>query len=676
MHKKSVRPTAVIILLLFTIAAPMPGGCFSGTIIDVNLQPVSIDKPFQRAVSLVPSITEIIFALGARESVKGITYHDADLDPDGHITVLGGFSSPSLDEIAALEPDIIFISDMHLAVKERFADSGIPVVFLETKTLAKSFETIHKLGHVFGKEKTARRMIDKIKADLDLVARKIAGIPQKDRQRVIRLMGRKTVMTPGRDSFQNEVIRAAGGITHDIERNGTVIPVDRDRWQSFDPQFIYGCKGDDRTAATFFKLSGWKDVSAVKNGRVYYFPCDLTCRAATHTGDFVAWLAATIYTDTFSDTGNLVDKEAVVAVGELPAETVMPDYVKKGRIVQSRIYDFIHKTLVLDFTEPMTVLSTLEGWRDNIRTVGNHYFPPPCWPVSHNIGIRSFQSHVLDVLERPQKSSSMLFTGADMDNLSVQKASFKDLTVWAFVTAGVKSNALRMSADQGPYYEPGTINLIILSNMPLSRRAMTRAVISATEAKTAALLDMDIRSSVNHGCYRATGTGTDNIIVVQGIGNGKPLENAGGHSRLGQLIAEAVHAGVSEAVFKQNHLTKNRGVFQRLAERGISLYDLVDPTVCECHRPENEIVAGLETILLNPVFAGFMETALAINDDYEKGLLTDLTAYNDLALDICTQVAEKEVTQIKDYISRDDLPIIIKTAFNALLTGIYAGNRK
>jgi len=52
-----------------------------------------------------------------------------------------------------------------------------------------------------------------------------------------------------------------------------------------------------------------------------------------------------------------------------------------------------------------------------------------------------------------------------------------------------------MSRDAGRFYEPGTINIIILTNMALRPRAMTRAVISATEATAAALLDMDIRSA-------------------------------------------------------------------------------------------------------------------------------------------------------------------------------------
>jgi len=59
------------------------------------------------------------------------------------------------------------------------------------------------------------------------------------------------------------------------------------------------------------------------------------------------------------------------------------------------------------------------------------------------------------------------------------------MEILALVTAGVKSNAVRMSKDTGRYYEPGTINIILLPNMKLTSRAMTRAIISATEAKTA-----------------------------------------------------------------------------------------------------------------------------------------------------------------------------------------------
>ncbi|SLM29684.1 hypothetical protein MTBBW1_1940011 [Desulfamplus magnetovallimortis] len=63
-------------------------------------------------------------------------------------------------------------------------------------------------------------------------------------KRVIRIMGRKSVMTPGNDSFQNELISLSGGIPPDFGRSGSVIEVTKDEWIKFNPQVIYGCGND------------------------------------------------------------------------------------------------------------------------------------------------------------------------------------------------------------------------------------------------------------------------------------------------------------------------------------------------------------------------------------------------------------------------------------------------
>jgi iron complex transport system substrate-binding protein len=139
---------------------------------------------------------------------------------------------------------------------------------------------------------------------IDLIAKKLGKAVTGKRKRVIRLMGRKTVMTPGNDSFQNELIRLAGGEPPDFGRSGSVIDVSKDEWIAFNPELIYGCGGDRQTAEAFFSRPGWDQVDAVKNNQVHYFPCELTCRAATHSGYFVQWLASIIYMDEFARAEN------------------------------------------------------------------------------------------------------------------------------------------------------------------------------------------------------------------------------------------------------------------------------------------------------------------------------------------------------------------------------------
>ena len=76
---------------------------------------------------------------------------------------------------------------------------------------------------------------------------------------------------------------------------------------------------------------------------------------------------------------------------------------------------------------------------------------------------------------------------------------------------------------------------------------MVQSIVVATEAKTIALQDLDVRSSYN-SVLQATGTGTDNIVVASG--EGLKISYAGGHSKMGEMIARAVTKATKEAIVK------------------------------------------------------------------------------------------------------------------------------
>jgi adenosylcobinamide amidohydrolase len=78
---------------------------------------------------------------------------------------------------------------------------------------------------------------------------------------------------------------------------------------------------------------------------------------------------------------------------------------------------------------------------------------------------------------------------------------------------------------------------------------MARSIITATEAKTAALQDMDARSSISPE-NQATGTGTDNMIVVSGTDVDKKIRHTGGHTKMGELIGVTTKIAVAETIKK------------------------------------------------------------------------------------------------------------------------------
>ncbi len=660
---KSLQLSAVLLMLVGPATDSLGLAAPHSSFMDSSGREIVLQHAPRRVVSLVPSVTEILLRLGAGEVLVGVTRHTR-LPPEASgKEIVGGFLHPDLDRVEALQPDLVFHADLHKTVPAHLQDKAL-LIQLAPRSIAEGFAHIRLLGRIFGKESRAAEIIAEEERRIALMSEKIAKIPDDRRLRVMRLMGRETVMAPGDDSFQNAYIRAAGGIAPEFGRNGAIIPLSLEQWQHYNPQVLYGC-GDDRKLLSLLQQPGWKEVDAVRDQRFLWYPCDLTCRIATHPGSFISWLAADIYGKEFGDPANFVLPEQVIRRSPLDLDL---DYVARAEIIDSDIKDFRNKTLALTLVHPMRVISTLEGQRDNIRLVANHYFPPPSWGLGHHHGLAALRESTQKVLGYAPETTAMLFTGANMDNLEVVKKSYKALEVTALVTAGAESNAMRMAADSGLFYEPdsldksgkpGTINILLLTNTRLSPRAMSRAIITATEAKTAALQDLDIRSGYSGSSHQATGTGTDNIIVVEG--DGLPIDSSGGHTKMGELMASAVYEAVQKAIHRQNGLGPDRSIFQRLQERHIDPTDL-------CPR---DLHADLERILLRPRHAAFVAAALALSDAFEQGQLIDLHSFTAWCELEARAIAGRAV-KLRLGETAAPYPLVINAALTALVQGLQA----
>lgn len=231
----------------------------------------------------------------------------------------------------------------------------------------------------------------------------------------------------------------------------------------------------------------------------------------------------------------------------------------KAEIIYHKFKDIIVKTFLVSFDTKRMVLSTLEGFKE-VKFVGNHYNPPALWDFIHK-NKEKYEEEIFADLCFNIEDVAMLYTAADMDNISIKNEEFRDIKICVCVTAGVKSNAQRIGIDiaknieidAGKFESFGTVNIILLTNASLSAGAMARSIITITEAKTIAFQDLDIRSSYNSE-VQATGTGTDNLIVVSGFG--QKITYVGGHTKIGEIIAKTVTSAVKEAIFKQDYQKK------------------------------------------------------------------------------------------------------------------------
>ncbi|MGD8563015.1 MAG: helical backbone metal receptor, partial [Desulfarculaceae bacterium] len=619
-------------MMAYGSIAPCPAAEISFK--DSRGQQILLKAPPRRVVSLVPAITEMIYAIGAQDNLVGVTIHDKTPFGVQAKALVGGFFNPSLERIQALNPDLIFVSSLHNAVRQAFKGTRVALVEIRSHSLKEIHAHIKLMGSLFARPQEALGVVNRIQGQVHTVARKVAKIPPQGRKRVMRLMGAQPVSTPGDDSFQNDFIRAAGGVPPRLGKKGQIVTMTLKEWQAYNPQVIYVCGGRVEKVRKLLSTPGWGQAEAVAKGRIISFPCDLTCRASVNAGSFIAWLASRIYADEFTRAQNQVDKPGVLQKTPINLDL---DYLQWAGLVKSRFMDNECQTLLLQFKQGQDILSTLEGFRSGITGVGNNYLPPPLWGPLHRLGLGPTMAGLQKVLGLNPQATSLLVTGANMGNLAMKTARYQALAAHALVTAGVRGNALRAGADEGKYLGPGTINIILLSNRKLSPRAMTRLLITATEAKTAALNDLDIRSSYQPRLYKATGTGTDNIIVVQGQGPDADL--SGGHTKLGELAAKTVYLGVREAVARQNRMRAGRHIFARLAERRIRPGSLARQCYPQDPASAKRLGLELEALLMDRRHSAFVASALALEDAWWAGRLSNMDAWRQHCLQQAEMVA-------------------------------------
>jgi len=230
-------------------------------------------------------------------------------------------------------------------------------------------------------------------------------------------------------------------------------------------------------------------------------------------------------------------------------------YGIKTEIINHQIWGAPANALIVRLPEATDMLSSREGFK-TIKTACNCYLPksvcrefdtsPDAW--------NRYLKEVLNEAKSSADEATTLSTGVSMDFLSWQEEKFDELWVVALVTAGVSTNAMRVGKDKasgvqrnGQFEKIGTINSILLTSAELELTAMAASFITITEAKNIALQEMDVRSTVNPE-WQATGTGTDEIMVISGKGN--KYAYVGGHTKIGELMAKAVTSATVCAIEK------------------------------------------------------------------------------------------------------------------------------
>jgi adenosylcobinamide amidohydrolase len=312
---------------------------------------------------------------------------------------------------------------------------------------------------------------------------------------------------------------------------------------------------------------------------------------------------------------------------------------RRGRFLRARL------------KKPHLVLSTSHvngGQREDLAWLINHQSSEGKGHMErHDVlsgqGQAAYHLAACAEADAPPAASALMGTAADMQYASVREESFEGTRVWAAATAGVQGNAGR-AGDPAKWDEtggawrpvhatPGTINIMLFFDAPLLPAALTRAVATLTEAKTAALLDLAVPS--RYSPQLATGTGTDQYCLAAPLDAAKPPRTwTGKHAKLGELLANAVIGAVKDALRWQNGLdpSRTRHLVHALGRFGIEAAVL--RAAAGAHLSETDralLEANFEAVLHQPQAAGAAYALAAVQDRITHGTLPQAAGAEQLA---------------------------------------------
>jgi adenosylcobinamide amidohydrolase len=267
-----------------------------------------------------------------------------------------------------------------------------------------------------------------------------------------------------------------------------------------------------------------------------------------------------------------------------------------------------------------------------------------------------------------------MLTAAKIQNLAITTRQTGDITIVAVATAGWRHGESAGEDIKNCHYIPGTINIMVILNANLTDSCLVSLFLTATEAKTAAMNDYDIRSRYSGDA--ATGTITDSLSVAA-IGIKKKIEFGGPASTIGQLVGSAVRQVVKEAADKQEGQHKGRTLSRRLSERCLSIaYLATELSKIQTFGDKETITSTLEQCLTsNPVFATFLLAAAKLDDDLKKDLIPN--DFGDTALlskDFGRLIFDQKFVGELSNFSEINLPPFTKRAVIAILQNFLSKN--
>jgi iron complex transport system substrate-binding protein len=250
-----------------------PPAIYPITVEDDLARKITINKMPIRIVSLAPSNTEILFALGLGDRIIGVTDYCDYPEEAKTKTRVAGYSTPDLEKLVSIQPDLVVAESIHektvLPALERL---GFTVYVASAYRIETILNDISVLGRITGKTTQANKLIAGMNLKINSVVDRTAVLPASQRQRVLYLTWNNPMWTMGANTYINDIIKKAGGVNiyeADFEKSRAV---SLESIITKNPQVIFvsgmGTTGDVVYKAVKDEVRLYS-VEAVANNRIF-----------------------------------------------------------------------------------------------------------------------------------------------------------------------------------------------------------------------------------------------------------------------------------------------------------------------------------------------------------------------------------------------------------------------
>lgn len=272
-----VQSTACAALVMFWLGTGSPRAQSSAAspnvapagreVVDEAGRTVRIPQPVQRIVSLAPSLTETIYALGLQDRLVGDTDY-CDYPEDARKkTKVGGAINPNFEEIAALRPDLVLVTkSLNRYDTVRALDSlGIPAYATDPHTVGEIIFSTQRLAEILGKPEAGSALASDLEHRLSDLKQRLASLPPR---RVLFIVWPEPLISIGKDTFIADALRHAGAVSI-VDSSQSWPQMNLEEVVKLQPEFLVFAASHGGIASRDIEalsgLPGWRILDAVRN---------------------------------------------------------------------------------------------------------------------------------------------------------------------------------------------------------------------------------------------------------------------------------------------------------------------------------------------------------------------------------------------------------------------------